>query len=164
MAQLYFDYRLEDSESSKLDEIFMLGYDVWADGIATEAYLKGCRASRKYHQGTWHALEQEGEILSALILYDNGFNLPGGSYGIGSVATLPKLRKTGLASRLMRHVIDNAGSHETSSFYLFSDIDMSFYEKLGFAAVLNRKSEGLMIRSGNNRKGNSHASESIDYF
>lgn len=162
MTQPFFDNALKDS--SKLDEVFMLGYDAWGDGEPIEEYLNGCHASRKYQQGTWHVLEKEGNIVSALILYDNGFKLPEASYGIGSVATRPNLRNAGLATDLIKRVIDNLSSHEVLSLYLFSDIDMSFYERFGFAAVRNHERKGLMVLEFSNHAFSSHATDSIEYF
>lgn len=164
VTQLFFDYVMENAESSKMDEIFMLGYDAWADGISTEGYIKSCRASAKYRRGRWYVLEKDRVVVAALIVYENAFNLPNGSYGIGSVATLLSMRNTGLAYKLIQHVIDSADLKEASSFYLFSDIDMSFYKKLGFVAVENRKHEGLMVRVGDDRGCNFNASKSIEYF
>ncbi|MFK8080386.1 MAG: GNAT family N-acetyltransferase [Granulosicoccus sp.] len=162
MTEFVLEYTVGKSESSKMDEIFMLGYDAWADGLSTEAYLKNCQTSEKYQQGTWHVLEKKSVVVSALIIYENRFNLPGGSYGIGSVATLPSLRKTGLAHKLIQHVIDTPGLHKKSPFYLFSDINRLFYEKLRFAAVIKHKS--LMRRVGKKADDRAHDFNAIEYF
>ena len=80
-----------------LDAVYMMGFDVWADGNSAAKYLEGCRASPKYKAGTWYVLEQKNVLVSSLIVY----RLGPARFGIGSIATPNHLRKMGYASDLI---------------------------------------------------------------
>ena len=123
---------LTDATTDLLDQVFMLGFDVWSDGQSSCDYIASCRSSAKYQQGAWHVLHDGETILAALILYDAGFGLPTDACGIGSLATMPALRNNGMASALLSGVLSGIDANAPGSIYLFADIEPAFYERFGF--------------------------------
>jgi predicted N-acetyltransferase YhbS len=115
------------------DSIFMMGYDVWSEGVDELAYLDRCRTSPKYAKGIWYVAEDKGQLLSSLIVYEISDCI----YGIGSIATSPRLRKSGFASWLIKDVIDILAkrSDNSSVIFLYSDINPKFYERFQFCPV-----------------------------
>lgn len=128
----------------EMDDVFMMGFDVWGEALSSSDYLNGCRNSSKYQKGHWHVLVVNDEIVSSLITYKNEFGLPKKCYGIGSVATPPACRNKGYASALVSEVVQKLEVAGGRAIYLFSDIDTGFYEKLGFE-IVDIKS-GCMVR------------------
>ncbi len=124
--------QIREPNPSELDDVYRMGFDVWGDGQSIGDYLKGCRASPKYKKGAWFVLvDQEGTLYSSLIAYSLSQN----TTGIGSIATPPPLRKRGHASLLIAGVLERFEKEGFKKTFLFSDIDPSFYEKLGFSAL-----------------------------
>ena len=112
-----------------MDQVYMMGFDIWGEGQAERVYLEQCRASPKYKAGRWYALADERLILlSSLVTYKIG---PGAA-GIGSIATPPALRRRGLATRLITDMLALLTQEGVKTVFLFSDITPEFYEKLGF--------------------------------
>lgn len=112
---------------SELKEIFLLGYDVWGQDMDKINYLESCFSSKKYKKGEWWVMESDGEIVSSLILY----KFQKDSFGIGSIATALNFRCKGLASKLIVNILEIHES-ECKPFFLYSDIDPSFYIKHRF--------------------------------
>lgn len=113
----------------------MMGYDAWSDGLSADNYLEQCLSSPKYSQGTWYVLEDGAGLVSSLIVYRAGFELPAGCWGIGSVATPPEQRRKGYAASLIQYVVELAGKEEVRGIYLFSGIGPEYYAGLGFELV-----------------------------
>lgn len=131
----------------------MMGFDVWAEELSESDYLSTCQNSPKYKKGQWHVLLVDDQIVSSLITYENEFELPSNCIGIGSVATSTNSRKRGYASHLVNEIASIMESSEKSAIYLFSDIDASFYEKLGFELLTvppKYSSSPCMIRNISN--------------
>jgi len=145
MPKTLVDKILLNPTQGELAEIFMLGYDMWAEDQSELEYLAGCKSSKKYQQGTWHVLYADGEVVSAHITYTKCFGLPSGSYGIGSLATMPRYRNCGYASELMIRSVARLLETGATAVYLFSDIDKQFYEKFGFVEVVKGGNSHCMI-------------------
>lgn len=141
------------ANQSEFDQIFMMGFDVWADGSESE-YLTACRTSPKYARGNFYVLENEnGELLSSLILYKLGPE----EFGIGSIATPPTLRKQGHASKIISDVLKEIEAESpTSVVFLYSDIEPEFYERFNFTRIPQEaqryKTTTCMVRSKNIEK------------
>lgn len=117
--------------------VYMMGFDVWGEGASELAYLAGCRASPKYARGTWHVLENdEGVVVSSLIVYHLELVVGRPAFGIGSVATLPSARRLGHASRLIAGVVQSMGAD--ALVFLHADVDPALYERLGFEVLPER--------------------------
>jgi len=113
---------------NEMESVYMMGFDVWADGTSREDYLCGCRESPKYKQGTWYVLVIENSLVSSLITYP----LSDGVIGIGSIATDTSLRKHGYAAKLVTNVIQSLERKGTEHFMLYTEVGTVYYEKLGF--------------------------------
>lgn len=124
-----FDFKTREPKTEEFDEIYKMGFDVWADGESLESYLDGCRTSPKYRNGEWFVLEKNGSLLSSLLLHSFENNI----YGVGSIATATNQRKNGYASVLIENVLRNLQTNRNSKItYLYSDINPEFYERFGF--------------------------------
>lgn len=126
---------IRQAKREEQQTIFMMGYDVWNEDLSEEDYLRKCMASPKYPQGTWYVLEDSTGLVSSLIVYRAGFDLPAECWGVGSVATPPAMRGKGYAGQLLQHVIDLAAEESVRGIYLFSGIDPSYYARFGFVPV-----------------------------
>lgn len=123
---------IRQPRTEEFDEIYKMGFDVWADGSSLENYLEGCRTSPKYRQGEWFVLENNGNLLSSLLVHSFAENI----YGIGSIATNAKLRKNGYTSILIENVLNKLQKQRNSKItYLYSDINPKFYERFGFKVL-----------------------------
>ena len=120
---------------AEMDSVYLMGMDVWSGGESADDYLKDCYGSEKYGKGQWLVLTLQGELVSSLILYRGGFNLPENYFGIGSVATRPEFRNTGYAAYLIEEVVCSIENEGCAGVYLFSDIGYEYYQKLGFSLV-----------------------------
>jgi predicted N-acetyltransferase YhbS len=130
-------YRVRKAKPEEMDAVYLMGFDVWAEGQDRETYLAACRTSPKYARGIWYVLEDgDGKPVSSLVTYalDPVNGQP--AIGIGSVATDPGCRRQGLAAQL---VWDTMGLFHDRSwkqvFYLHSDVDPRYYEKLDFVRL-----------------------------
>ena len=120
---------------AELDAIYRLGRDAWGEGCTEEVYLDECRRSVKYERGTWHVLTSGGRIGAALIVHAEGFSLPAGCHGIGSVAAAPDARRRGHASRLLEDVLKALERSGSRGVFLFADVETSLYARHGFEPV-----------------------------
>ncbi|PCJ58195.1 MAG: GNAT family N-acetyltransferase [Planctomycetota bacterium] len=127
---------IRKAKIEEFDQIFMLGYDVWGEDASICEYLDDCKNSEKYQSGEWYVLVNDEVVLSALIVYSKCFGLADNYHGIGSIATDPKHRKKGYASKLISYFCQKLKDEGISGLYLYSDIDDNFYKKLGFDVVL----------------------------
>ena len=128
--------KLRKAEAHELDFIYLMGFDVWGDGLSSEDYLVGCRNSKKYSVGTWYVLVEKDQVVSSLIVYSGMFDLKEGSFGIGSVATPRELRQQGYASKLVDLIKSELFDRNyCNALYLHCDIGQQFYMKLGFVRI-----------------------------
>ena len=125
------DFTVRDASSSELDEIYLMGEDVWSEGTPRDQYLEGCRNSPKYQSGKFKVLTDGKNLLSSLITYD----LKDHKIGIGSIATPKQQRKKGYGSEITSAVTESCFNSGAKHVFLYSDIDAKFYEKLGFHAL-----------------------------
>lgn len=82
----------------------------------------------------------EGEAVSSCILYD----LSPHTLGIGSLATVSEKRGLGYASSLLNKILNQK---KDCLYFLWSDIDVSLYESIGFIVLENayQKHEGSVL-------------------
>lgn len=114
------------------DDIFIMGFDVWSDGLSNEEYLKACHESPKYKSGTFLVLEDQGLLLASLIFY----SLNDSTYGIGSIAVPSIERNKGYGTKIIRDALSYLESKKHDpTIYLYSDIDPEFYERFGFISL-----------------------------
>ena len=100
---------------------------------------------------------QRGAMRSAMKAYDlrgSSAGKPLRLLGIGAVFTPPELRRKGHAAAMLRAAMDEyraAGAHAA---VLFSDIEIEYYERLGFRALESREctvEAGQLPRGGSFR-------------
>ena len=97
-------------------------------------------AADRYRMLGWF---EGGKMLSALKIYE----LQGASagrplkvIGIGAVYTPPALRRKGHAFAMLQDALGQAKQSGAHAALLFSDIDVTYYERLGFRPVESRES------------------------
>ena len=142
------NYEVRLAHKNELQEIYLMGYDVWTGENTKDEYLVSCSESKKYQSGVWYVLLDNNNLISSLIVYSSGFSLPLDSYGIGSISTKVSFRKKGYVNLLVSEVV-NKLLLTRNSIYLHSDIDCSFYEKLGFSRI---NESHCMIKANDNLK------------
>ncbi|TGA99002.1 N-acetyltransferase [Sporolactobacillus shoreae] len=120
---------IRKADIDELNAVYMMGYDSWGKGLSKDDYIKLCHQSPKYPTGTWFILEEEGKLLSSLIIY----HLNNSLIGIGSVATAVDVRKQGNATILLKKIIDLFP--KGTVFCLYSDVEPKIYERIGFKSV-----------------------------
>ncbi len=109
-----------------------MGFDVWSDGDILEKYLEVCRTSVKYRQGRWLVLEQNGVLISSLLIHSFGND----AFGIGSIATATTQRKSGHPSVLISSTLRDLQEQQNAKLiYLYSDINPDFYLRFGFVQL-----------------------------
>ncbi len=123
--------------NADMNDIFSMGYDEWGDGNSLEEHIEKCLHSKKYEKGQWYVLEDtKGErIVSSLIAYDLHSKGDPAVKGLGTIATAPHARKKGYGSRLIKETMNGLKQEGCHHFFLFSDIDVRFYKRLGFVEL-----------------------------
>ena len=119
-----------------MDTIYLMGYDVWSDGLPVEKYLEGCRKSKKYQSGRWFVLCQADALRSSLLVHT--FDSWGERIvrGIGSVATQPAFRRQGHGHTIVQNAMNDLVTREKASvLFLYSDIGVAFYQQHGFRVM-----------------------------
>ncbi|MBV7263074.1 GNAT family N-acetyltransferase [Photobacterium sp. WH24] len=137
--------QIRQATESEMNSVYMMGYDAWGDEMPQAEYLTACKRSRKYTAGQWYVLPEADMPVASLILYRHQFGLEDGQAGIGSIATSPAHRRQGYASQLILGIVRHLfSSTTTTTVFLHSDIDTTFYEALGFERI-NSQSDCLFI-------------------
>jgi predicted N-acetyltransferase YhbS len=124
--------KIRPAATHELRTIYLMGIDAWGHNMSEKDYLAGCYASPRYKIGRWFVLEKAGAIVASLIVFKNALNLPPRYFGIGSVATAKHHRNKGYASLLVSQVCNLLRDEHGIAIYLFSDIGLPFYQRLGF--------------------------------
>lgn len=120
----------------ELDIIYLMGFDVWGEGLSRDEYLAGCQSSKKYQSGAWYVLVVDEKPVSSLIVYSDLFGLGQGCFGIGSLATDPAMRGKGFGSQLLRGVTEMLlNAPNTVATFLHADIGHHYYERLGYRRI-----------------------------
>lgn len=120
------------SNKEEIDQLLSEGYKVWSKDRAFEQY---CAENRKEDDfGTRYVIEDNGVIVSSLILLSlksiNSKNV----YGIGSVLTPSAYKHKGYATALLKNCMQQI-SIDTSLVFLYSEIDRAFYERYNFRVL-----------------------------
>ena len=124
--------RLRLVKREELDNVYMMGFDVWSEGQSEDEYLKSCHSSIKYQTGIWYVLADDQVLLSSLIVYNLDFN----QIGICSIATPKKYRNQGYASELLNLLLLKLDEEfKDHTYFLYSDISSDFYLRFGFSKI-----------------------------
>jgi predicted GNAT family N-acyltransferase len=117
---------------NEIDGLFKEGYKVWSKNRTFEQYCIDNGKEDAY--GTRYVIDNNGEIVSSLILLNLKSILGRKVFGIGSVIT-PKLHEhKGYASKLLTQCIEQHTDKE-SIIFLYSDVHPSFYEQFHFRVL-----------------------------
>jgi Acetyltransferase (GNAT) domain len=134
------EFRIRAATPSEMAEIYEMGFDAWGDGYPKDQYNLTCANSLKYAKGIWYVLENKfGKPVSSLITYPLPALEQIPCAGIGSLATIPTLRKKGHAQKIVwevRRLLQDRDKIRV--FYLWSDIESKFYRSLNFVALPER--------------------------
>jgi predicted N-acetyltransferase YhbS len=119
-------------KQEEIDQLFREGYKVWSKNRTFEQYCSDNGKEDAY--GTRYVIEDNGEIVSSMILLT--LKSIGGKsvYGIGSVLTSPIYQYKGCATELLKNCIQQINVN-TSLVFLYSEIAPSFYERFNFKVL-----------------------------
>ena len=120
------------AKKEEIEELLSEGYKIWSKDRTIEQYYTENRKEDEF--GTRYVIEDNGIIVSSLILLNlksiNSKNV----YGIGSVLTPHAYKHKGYATALLRNCIEKI-STDTSLIFLYSEIDPAFYERYNFRVL-----------------------------
>jgi N-acetylglutamate synthase-like GNAT family acetyltransferase len=122
--------KIRKANQEEMNDIYMMGFDVWSDGMTKESYIESCSTSAKYKEGTWWLILNEQDVVaSSLIVYQFDEFI----YGVGSIATPANMRSNGYASELLKQICFHLEQTlKATAIYLYSDIKPELYERCGF--------------------------------
>ncbi len=109
------------------------GHDAWGDGASVDEFVASYSCNRNHLRGNRYLLESStGEPLGNL----NTLRFARGLVGIASLSINPVERGRGYASMLTRAVMELLRCEDAAvRFMLYSEVNPSIYEKLGFTRV-----------------------------
>jgi predicted N-acetyltransferase YhbS len=119
---------------------------IWGGGLGDERFQQFQRrladapeAQDRYRLLGWF---EGGALVAALKAYDLHASCAGRRLrllGIGAVFTPPPLRRRGHAAAMLRAAIEEYRQRGAHAALLFSDIDVGYYERLGFHQLESRE-------------------------
>lgn len=114
-------------------ELALFGFDAWGNGQSVNDFVQATLEGRDYQRGArWFLETPDGEKQSVL----NVLSFARGIVGFASVATSPRFRGKGLASLLVRAVMELVRIEQSDTrFLLFSEARPAMYERLGFKVL-----------------------------
>ena len=130
---------------SETEKVFREGYRAWSRGRTYEQYCSDNMKEDAY--GSRYVIEEDGEIVSSLILLDLKSFHGKAVCGIGSVIAHEGHGRKGYATELVKQSVAGA-EKDCALIFLYSDIDPAFYERFGFKALpdyLQKKSGSVCM-------------------
>jgi GNAT superfamily N-acetyltransferase len=161
--------RLVPAEGPLLEQILDFTYPIWNEGLSRGAYAQWNAAQLKTPWGRRHLtrvalIDDKGRLLATAKRYRHDAHLDGRDgfvAGIGAVFTPPDLRGHRYATAVVDRLIEEEQKAGAMAAVLFSEIGVTFYERLGFVAVpldevtvnTQRKSgsPAMLVRAGDER-------------
>ena len=131
------------AEGPLLDQILVLTYQIWNEGLSERAYSQWNAAQLRTPWGRTHLqrfalIDDAGRLLATAKRYRFRARLDGRAgwmAGIGAVFTPHLQRGKGYASQLIERLVEMERGDGVLFASLFSEIGPDFYERLGFIAV-----------------------------
>jgi predicted N-acetyltransferase YhbS len=125
---------------AEIGEAARHNHAAWGGKRALEAHAGHLAAQISNSGGIarYVGVRQGRQLVASLKRYDVTLDSPWGpleAIGIGAVYTGEAYRGRGHASRLTQLVMDEAKGEGAAAAMLYSDIDVSFYERLGFVVM-----------------------------
>ena len=112
-------------------------YSQWPTAPTLEEHVKFRLEAPRHAGATWFAGCIDGQVVSSLATYPFGFRVGTEELtgiGIGSVFTVTEHRGRGYAPVLIHGVEEAARKQGIGMSILYSDLDPSYYERLGYLA------------------------------
>ncbi len=139
-------FALRDLAGEERAEYFRGIQPIWGGGLDEGRFQLFQRrladapeASDRYRLLGWF---DGRKLLSAMKAYDlrgTCARRPLGALGVGAVFTPPPLRRKGYAAAMLRAAMDQYRERGAQAAVLFSDIEVAYYERLGFRVVESRE-------------------------
>lgn len=132
---------IREAKQKEIKPLLEEGYKIWHKGRTFEEYYKDNTREDAY--GTRYVLEENGSVVSSLIILKFGKRFGCDAYGIGSVLTGRTYAGRGYATSLINASIGKLHKEEDILF-LYSEIRPEFYERFHFRVLPERlqKREG----------------------
>lgn len=132
---------IREVKQKEIKPLLEAGYKIWHKGRTFEEYYKDNKEEDAH--GTRYVLEENGSMVSSLILLRIGKLFGCNAYGIGSVLTDKAHNGRGYATSLINFCIGKLHK-EDYILFLYSEIEPAFYERFHFRVLPERlqKKEG----------------------
>jgi GNAT superfamily N-acetyltransferase len=161
--------RLIPAEGPLLEEILDLTHSTWSEQLSRGAYARWNGAQLRTRWGTEHLarvalVDEDGRLLATAKRYRFDARIDGHEgfvSGIAAVFTPSGQRGRGFATALIDRLVDEERRGGALAAALFSEIEPSFYERLGFVSVpldevtinvaLKGGSPAMLVRAGDDR-------------
>lgn len=131
------------AQGALLEQILGLTFEIWHEGLTARAYSQWNAAQLRTTWGRTHLqrlalVDDDGRLLATAKRYRHRVRLDGRSgwmAGIGAVFTPPLQRGNGYALQLIERLLEMERRDGVLLAGLFSEIDPTFYQRLGFMSV-----------------------------
>lgn len=123
--------RFREAREQETATLLEMGCSVWSKGRTWEQYFSDNHKEDTY--GTRYVVEDDGRIVSSLILLRLGEIFDRKMFGIGSVITPPEFRNRGYAAELLKNTLGRVGDSDVV--FLYSEVPPPFYERFGFRVL-----------------------------
>jgi len=120
------------SKQEEIDRLLREGYKVWSKKRTFEQYCADNGKEDAY--GTRYVVEDDGEVVSSLILLNLKSINRKPVYGIGSVVTPQIYKHNGYASELLKGCIEQI-NEQNALIFLYSEVHPTFYERFHFRVL-----------------------------
>ncbi len=121
-----------------LPEIAQWHHDEWGcynPGLSLHARVHDMQLhlSNELMPSTYVAIEGQMVVGSAALISESDMQThPEWSPWLASVFVSPDWRRKGIATALIRHILEQAGQHHVKNIYLFTPDQAALYQKLGW--------------------------------
>lgn len=116
---------------SEIEGVLNIGYKEWAKGRSLDEYIHDNRKEDAY--GTRFVIEDQGQIVTSMILLKLESMFGRVTYGIGSLVTPLEFRGKAYGKRLL--ILTLGLTNEEDIILLNSDLSPDYYESLGFKVL-----------------------------
>ncbi|QHQ63490.1 GNAT family N-acetyltransferase [Anaerocolumna sedimenticola] len=120
---------IRQAKLSEREELFREAYKEWSKNRTFEQYKAD--NSKEDEFGVRYVIEEDGKIVSSLIMLNLKELFGYKVYGFGSVLTPLEFAGKGYATSLLNDCMGKI-DRENSIIFLYSEINPVFYERLGF--------------------------------
>lgn len=128
-------YDIHPASSSEQHAAYVNVHEVWGRNLPMDVFLNHRYQSETHNRADWFVLTEGEKVVSSLGRQPLQFQFCGKilkGCGIGSVHTHPDYRQKGYAAALLRRVDQWSSEQGHQISLLFSDIDPTYYARLGY--------------------------------